>query len=481
MNDTKTAAPASRGKKAPLGVALLPLLFMAALLGVGYGIYKIRPQVLLVVAAFFTGIIGLLLGFTWREMQQGIVDSIHKAMPAILIMLCVGILIGTWISCGTIPLVIYYGLKIISPQFFLVTACIVCTLTSMATGTSWGTIGTLGVAFIGIALGLGIPAGPAAGAVVAGAYMGDKMSPLSDIPNLATVVSGSNLFDHIKHMMKSGLPAWLIGLGVYAVVGLGYGREGVHSETVSLITDTLRRSFLDRSVWLNLLLLLPMVIVFFFAATKKPTIPGMLLSSAAAAILAVVLQKTSLVEVAAAVNTGFKASTGVEVVDRLISRGGMMSMMETQLVAFTAFSFGGIMQRTGMLKVILDHIAAFCRRVWSLVLTTAGTAIVSALVTGSSYLSMIIPAELLAPIYKEKGLAAKNLSRIVEESGGIIVPLIPWSMAGVYITGTIGVPTLTYLPWAIQNYVAVLILIFFGATGLTMARRIREDETQAGS
>jgi NhaC family Na+:H+ antiporter len=448
---------------------------------VGYGIYKIRPQVLLVVAAFFTGIIGLLLGFTWREMQQGIVNSIHKAMPAILIMLCVGVLIGTWISCGTIPLVIYYGLKIISPQFFLVTACVVCTITSMATGTSWGTIGTLGVAFMGIALGLGIPAGPAAGAVVAGAYMGDKMSPLSDIPNLAVVVSGSNLFDHIKHMMKSALPAWLIGLAVYAVAGLSYGRESVRSETVSLITDTLRRSFLDRGLALNLLLLLPMAIVFFFAVTKKPTIPGMILSSAVAAVLAVVLQKTSLVDVAAAVNTGYKAATGVEVVDRLISRGGMMSMMETQLVAFTAFSFGGIMQSTGMLRVILDSIASFCRRVWSLVLTTAGAAVVSALVTGSSYLSMIIPAELLAPLYREKGLAAKNLSRIVEESGGIIVPLIPWSMAGVYITGTIGVPTLTYLPWAIQNYAAVLILIFFGATGLTMARRKREDETQAGS
>ncbi|MBM3297623.1 MAG: hypothetical protein FJY83_08490, partial [Candidatus Aminicenantes bacterium] len=268
MKDAQTAAPASRGKKAPLAVALLPLLFMAALLGVGYGVYKIKPQVLLITAAFFTGVVGLLLGYTWREMQQGIVDSIHKAMPAILIMLCVGVLIGTWISCGTIPLVIFYGLKIISPQFFLVTACVVCTVTAMATGTSWGTIGTLGVAFMGIALGLGIPAGPAAGAVVAGAYMGDKMSPLSDIPNLATVVSGSNLFDHIKHMMKSGLPAWLIGLGVYTVVGLGYGREHVQSETVTLITDTLRRSFLDRGAGLNLILLLPMAIVFFFAVAK---------------------------------------------------------------------------------------------------------------------------------------------------------------------------------------------------------------------
>jgi NhaC family Na+:H+ antiporter len=454
---------------------------MAGLLGVGYGVYKIKPQVLLVVAAFFTGLLALLLRFNWKEMERGIVDSIHKAMPAILIMLTVGILIGAWISCGTIPLVIYYGLKIISPQFFLVTACLVCTIAAMATGTSWGTVGTLGVAFMGIAMGLGIPLGPAAGAVVAGSYMGDKISPLSDIPNLATVISGSNLFDHIKHMMWSAVPAWLIGLAVYGLAGLGYGRGGVSSETVNLITDTLRREFLNRSPWLNLLLLLPMAIVFFFAVAKKPTIPAMLLSSAAAAVLAFILQKMPLTEFASAVNTGFKAHTGVDMVDKLISRGGMMSMMETQLVAFTAFSFGGIMQRTGMLRVILNSIMGLCRRVWSLVLTTVATAIVSALVTGSSYLSMIIPAELLAPAFKEKGLAAKNMSRIIEESGGIIVPLIPWSMAGVYITGTIGVPTLSYLPWAVMNYASVIILILFGATGFTMAARKREDETQAGS
>jgi NhaC family Na+:H+ antiporter len=480
MNNPPTPNGSS-SRKIPLLLALFPLVFMAALLGVGYGVYHIRPQVLLVVAAFFTGILGLILRFSWKEMQQGIVDSIHKAMPAILIMLCVGILIGAWISCGTIPLVIYYGLKIISPEYFLVTACLVCTITSMATGTSWGTIGTLGVAFMGIAVGLGIPVGPAAGAVVAGAYMGDKISPLSDIPNLATVVSGSNLFDHIKHMMWSAAPAWFIGLAVYALVGMGYGQKSVSSETVKLITDTLRSNFLNRGLGLNLLLLLPMVIVFFFAVAKKPTIPGMLLSSAVAAVLAVVLQKTSLVEVASAINIGYKPHTGVEMVDSLLARGGMMSMMETQLVAFTAFSFGGIMQRTGMLRVILDSIMAFCRRVWSLVLTTVATAVVSALVTGSSYLSMIIPAELLAPVYKEKGLAAKNLSRLIEESGGIIVPLIPWSMAGVYITGTIGVPTLSYLPWAIMNYAAVAILILFGATGFTMSARKREDETQAGS
>lgn len=463
-------------RKPSFGVALIPLIAMGLLLGVGYGVYKIRPQVLLVGAAFITGCMGFVLRFKWQDMERGIVDSIHKAMPAILIMLCVGILIGAWIASGTIPMVIYYGLKLISPKFFLVTACFVCSLTSLATGTSWGTIGTLGVAFIGIALGLGIPLGPAAGAIVGGAYFGDKMSPFSDVTNLAPVAAGSNLFDHIKHMMWSATPAWLIGMLVYFLVGLKYGSGTVESKDLTQITETLKGNFN-----FNIFLLLPMVVVFYFAATKKPTIPGMLFSSFIAGILAVLFQKASITEIATALNTGYEAHTGLDQVDRLISRGGMMSMMETQLVAFTAFSFGGIMQRTGMLQVILDKVMKFASKVWSIVITTISASIVTALVTGSSYLSMIIPGELLAPIYKNKGLAAKNLSRIIEESGAIIVPLIPWSMAGVYITGTLGVPTFSYLIWAVMNYTAVVILAIFGFTGFSMASKIREDETQIGS
>ena len=465
-----------KSKEPNLAIALIPLIAMGILLGVGYGVYKIAAQVLLVAAAFITGILGLLLRFKWKEMEEGIVNSIHKAMPAILIMLCVGILIGSWIACGTIPMVIYYGLKLISPQYFLVTACFVCSLTSLATGTSWGTIGTLGVAFMGIAIGLGVPLGPAAGAIVAGAYFGDKMSPFSDVTNLAPVAAGSNLFDHIKHMLWSATPAWLIGLAIYFFVGLKYGGEKVESETMTLITQTLKNNFS-----FNVLLLLPMAIVFYFAFTKKPTIPGMLISSVVAGILAVIFQKASITDVATAMNTGYQAQTGVAEVDKLISRGGLMSMMETQLIAFTAFSFGGIMQRTGLLSVILDRVMKFANKIWSIVLTTIISSIVTAMMTASSYLSMIIPGELLSPIYKKKNLAAKNLSRIIEESGAIIVPLIPWSMAGAFITGTIGVSPATYLPWAIMNYTAVIILALYGFTGFTMAPKIREDETQIGS
>jgi NhaC family Na+:H+ antiporter len=251
--------------------------------------------------------------------------------------------------------------------------------------------------------------------------------------------------------MWSATPAWLIGLFIYLIVGLRYGGGNVESEDMRIITQTIRENFN-----FNILLLLPLVVVFYFAFTKKPTIPGMLLSSFVAGILAIIFQKASITDVATAMNTGYVGETGVKDVDRLISQGGMMSMMEVQLVAFTAFSFGGIMQRTGLLSVILGRVMKFTKKVWSLVLTTIASSFI-------------------------RGLAAKNLSRIIEESGAIIVPLIPWSMAGVYITGVLDVSTLSYAPWAFMNYVSVVVLAIYGFTKFTMAPKIRDDETQIGS
>jgi NhaC family Na+:H+ antiporter len=473
MTQTTTT---SEHRKPGLLLASLPLAFMALLLGIGYGVFHLQAQVLLIAAAVGAGLVGWRLGYSWDEMQQGIVESIRKAMPAILILLCVGMLIAAWMASGTIPMLLYYGLKLVSPRFFLVTACAACTVTSLATGTSWGTVGTIGVAFIGLAQALQVPLGPAAGAIVAGAYMGDKLSPFSDIPNLAPIATGANLFDNIRHMLWSAVPAWLAGLAIYFFMGLGYARAGVNAPQIGLITDGLRGHFHFHAA-----LLLPLVIVFWFALAKKPVIPGMVLSVATAAVLAVWLQRVSLVSLARSLSAGYRGETGLADVDRLISRGGIMSMMETLLIALAAFSFGGIMQRTGMLAVVLERVTRLARRVWSLSLTAVVTALVTALITGSSYLSMLIPGELLAPAFRKMDLAAKNLSRIVEECGAIMVPLIPWSMAGVYVSGILGVPVLAYLPFAFMNYFSVLLLVIYGCTGFTMARRKCEDETQIGS
>jgi NhaC family Na+:H+ antiporter len=455
--------------------AFLPFLFMAALLGVGYGVYRLRIEVLLLGAAAAAGLVAWRLGYTWAELQDGIVEGIAKAMPAVLILVSVGALISTWIAAGTIPLLVRLGLYAISPRFFLVTACLLCSLVSLFTGTSWGTVGTMGIALMGVAAGLGVPAGAAAGAIVAGAYFGDKLSPFSDTTNLAPVAAGSNLFDHIRHMLWTTLPAWTLGLLVYLVVGLR-SRGAASPERVQAILGTLDAAFV-MSPWV----LLPLPVVLYFVLRQRPTVPGILLASAIAGVIAIVIQGDSLKDIVDATVVGYTAHTGDPAVDGLLSRGGMGPMMEVTLIVFAAFSFAGIASKAGLLDVALGYLLRAARTTGALVAATVGSTIFTALITGSSYLTILIPGELFAPAYRQRDLAAKNLSRTLEDSGTVVVPLIPWAAAGVFMAATLDVPTLSYLPWAVFNYTGFLFAVLYGVTGFAIAPRIREDETLPGS
>ncbi|MDZ7336378.1 MAG: Na+/H+ antiporter NhaC [candidate division KSB1 bacterium] len=463
-------------KQPSLFISLIPLITMGLFLGIGYGVLKIRAEVLLIGSAAVAGLLAKWLGFTWRELEQGIVESIRQAMPAMLIVICVGMLIGSWIASGTIPMLIFYGLKLISPKFFLVTACMVCSVISLVTGTSWGTVGTIGIAFIGIAQGLGIPLGAAAGAIVAGAYFGDKISPFSDTTNLAPIAAKSNLFDHVRHLLWTTTPAWIIGLTIYFVVGLQFEGPALPKEQLERILATLQMNF-----HFHILLLLPAVVVLYFAVRKLPTIPGMVAASALASLLALFFQKGSFQEILNAMTVGYTADTGVAEIDRLLSRGGMMSMMGVTLIAFCAFAFAGIVQKAGMLNVILDHLLKIVKSTGSLIASVVGSCVTVALITGSSFLSIIVPGELFAPAFKQRNLAAKNLSRTTEDSGTVVVPLIPWSMAGIYMSGTLGVATLDYAPWAFMCYLGVVFALIYGFTGFAIAPKVREDETIPGS
>lgn len=465
-----------RVRRAPGALeAFLPFLAMAVLLGVGYGIYRLRIEVLLIAAAAVAGLVAARLGYTWAEMQEGIIEGIAKALPAVLILVAVGALISTWIAAGTIPLLVRLGLQLISPRMFLLTACVLCSLVSLFTGTSWGTVGTMGIALMGIAEGLGVPAGAAAGAVVAGAYFGDKISPFSDTTNLAPVAAQSNLFDHIRHMLWTTVPAWSLGLVVYLVVGLR--SQGMASdERVAAILETLDSAFV-MSPWV----LLPLPVVLYFALRQRPTVPGILLASALAAAIAVVLQDVPLDAVVASSVSGYVASTGDPAVDNLLSRGGMGPMMEVTLIVFAAFSFAGIASRAGLLDVALTYLLRAARTTGRLIAATVASTIFTALITGSSYLTILLPGELFAPAYRRRGLAAKNLSRTLEDSGTVVVPLIPWSAAGVFMAATLGVATPAYLPWAIMNYTGFLFALLFGFSGFAIAARVRDDETLPGS
>jgi NhaC family Na+:H+ antiporter len=333
----------------------------------------------------------------------------------------------------------------------------------------------MGIALMGIAAGLGISTGAAAGAVVAGAYFGDKLSPFSDTTNLAPVAAGSNLFDHIRHMLWTTLPAWTLGLLVYLVAGLRSG-SAAPPERIGQILVTLADSY-TLSPWL----ILPALVVLYFAVRQRPTIPGILLSSAFAGALAIIFQGERLADVVEAMVTGYVADTGDPGVDALLSRGGMGPMMEVTLIVFAAFSFAGISNRAGLLDVALGYLLRAARSTGQLVAATVCSTVFTALITGSSYLTILMPGELFAPAYKRRDLAAKNLSRTLEDSGTVVVPLIPWSAAGVFMAATLDVPTLSYLPWAVLNYTGFLFAIAYGFAGFAMAPRKREDETLAGS
>ncbi len=455
--------------------SLIPIISIAVFLGIGYGVLKLRIEFLLIAAAAVSGILALRLGYTYKEMEEGIVHSISKGMPAMMVVIVVGMLIGTWMSCGAIPMMIFYGLKIISPAFYLVTACVVCSIISVVTGTSYGTAGTVGVAFIGIAQGLGVPLSHAAGAIVAGSYFGDKLSPFSDTTNLAPIAAGSNLFDHIKHMLWTTTPAFLIGLVLYLF--LGRGVEGsLESDQMTQIMETIPATFR-----FSIFLLLPPVITLYAAITKKPTIPGMVVSSVVAMILAMVFQGVSLIDAVDAMVHGHTSETGLPLVDTLLTKGGMLNMMDVTLIALCAFAFAGITQKAGMLDVLLQHMTKFAHNTGRLIAATSASSMAVAVMTGSSFLTLLIPGELFAPAFKRMGIAAKTLSRTLEDSGTVIVPIVPWSIAGVYMAGTLGVPTTEYAPFAFLCYTGVIFAWLYGFTGFAIAPKVREDETIPGS
>lgn len=469
-----TGAEDAPPRSPSLAEALVPLVAMGVLLAVGYGWLRYPIEILLLAAAGVAGGIARRLGYGWRAMERGIVDALARAMPAILILVSVGALIATWIAAGTIPLLIHWGLALISPRLFLVTACVLASVVSVSTGTSWGTAGTVGVALIGVAGGLGVPMGAAAGAVVSGAYFGDKLSPFSDTTNLAPVVAGANLFDHIRWMLWTTLPAWLLGLGLYLLVGLG--SPPARPPDVAGIQAALEGSFV-----LSPVVLLPVAVILWFALTRRPTLPGMLLASLVAAGVAVALQGEAVGDVLQAAVTGYVPDTGSPEVDGLLARGGLASMMDITLVVVCAFGFAGIMSGCGLLDRVLQALLSVAKGLFGLMASTVATGIVTAVVTGSSYLSIIVPGELFKPAFRDRGLAAKNLSRTTEDSGTVVVPLVPWSAAGVFMAGTLGVATVEYAPWAVMNYLGFGFALLYGATGRGIAPRIRDDETVPGS
>lgn len=463
-------------RKPTLMESLIPIIAVFILLAFGYGYLKLPTQGLLIVAAFVAAVVAKRIGYTWDELMEGITQKVSSSMGSIFVMISVGVLIGAWMVSGTIPMMIYYGVKIINPKLLLVTAFFVTVVISTFTGTSFGSAGTIGVAIMGIAGALGVSLPAAAGAVIAGAVFGDKLSPFSDTTILAPTAAGCDIYDHIKHMMYTTIPGAILSIVVYLIAGLNTPAANITSpEKVQLLLGTL-----DKMYDWSILLLIPPVIIFYGAYKKKATVPFMLLSSVVASALGMTVQSFTLKDVFTAMVNGFKVSlikvngfdstNVIKEISTLLNRGGMKGMMGTVLLILCAFCFAGILSKYGAMEVILDSLKKKIKSVANLVSTTVFSTILVALATGSSYLSIIIPGELFKDLYIEKGLHTKNLSRTLEDSGTCVVPIIPWSIAGTYMAGTLGVPTLEYLPWAVLCYTGFIFAIIYGMTGFGMAK-----------
>lgn len=471
-----------RAKRMPTILeALIPVVAMLLVLFIGKGVLGFSTEPLLIIVACVAAFIAWRVGCTWDDMLDEISQKIAKGMPAILILITVGAMVGTWMASGTIPMMIYYGVQIVSPKWLLVTAFLITCLVSVATGTSWGSVATMGVALMGIASALGVNPAATAGAVIAGSYFGDKISPLSDTTNLAPLAAGSNLYEHIGHMFWTTVPATIVSLVVYAIVGLNANTAaGATSEAV-----TNMMAQLDQMYDWNILILLPVILVLAGSLLKLPTIPVMILSTVVAGVEGIFMQGISLGNVLTSTVSGFNvtmitrpgfdAANAAFEVTKLLNRGGMNGIMSTTLLVFCAFCFAGIMSRAGCLEVVLKAILSVAKTTGSLILATVISCITMALTTGNSYLSILIPGEMFRDAYKERGLHPKNLSRTLEDAGTVFVPLVPWSAAGAYMTATLGIETLDYLPWAILCYIGFIFAIIYGYTGIGIAKLPKEE------
>ena len=471
-----------RAKRMPTILeALIPVVAMLLVLFIGKGVLGFSTEPLLIIVACVAAFIAWRVGCTWDDMLDEISQKIAKGMPAILILITVGAMVGTWMTSGTIPMMIYYGVQIVSPKWLLVTAFLITSLVSVATGTSWGSVATMGVALMGIASALGVNPAATAGAVIAGSYFGDKISPLSDTTNLAPLAAGSNLYEHIGHMFWTTVPATIVSLVIYAVVGLNANTAaGATSEAV-----TNMMAQLDQMYDWNILILLPVILVLAGSLLKLPTIPVMILSTVVAGVEGIFMQGISMGNVLTSTVSGFNvtmitrpgfdAANAAFEVTKLLNRGGMNGIMSTTLLVFCAFCFAGIMSRAGCLEVVLKAILSVAKTTGSLILATVISCITMALTTGNSYLSILIPGEMFRDAYKERGLHPKNLSRTLEDAGTVFVPLVPWSAAGAYMTATLGVETLDYLPWAILCYTGFIFAIIYGYTGIGIAKLPKEE------
>jgi NhaC family Na+:H+ antiporter len=469
----------SRGTM-PLWVALAPVVLLVALLGAdvvyfgedsSYG----SNQIALLLAALFAGALGMGRGTTWTDIRDAIAHSIGTATEAILILLLIGALSGTWLLAGIIPAFIHYGMMILQPGIFLFAACVVCAVLSLATGSSWGTVGTVGIALVGIGQALGLSEGWVAGAIISGAYFGDKMSPLSDTTNLAPAVAGTDLITHIRYMAYTTGPSIGIALVVFLVVGFGGAASTETAQLAPGFSDAVSGAF---SIHPGLFV--APIVVLVMIARKVPAAPALFVGVLVGALTAVVFQPEVIRQVAGrelgyaaasyvasmqAMALDVSVTTGHGLADELLSSGGMKGMLNTVWLIVCAMTFGAVLQATGMLHRMTQALVSGVNSSLGLIGRTVGACVAFNVLASDQYIAIVVPGKMMGDAYADRDLAPENLSRTLEDAGTVTSVLIPWNTCGVAQSGILGVATLAYAPYCIFNWVSPLMTMLVAALG----------------
>jgi NhaC family Na+:H+ antiporter len=479
---------AERDGRTPVSLleAVLPLATMFGLFLAGALFLELGTELIVVAmlgAATVAGVIAVRHGAKWSDIERSTGQKFAAVVPAILILLAIGMLIGTWVYSGTIPFMVYWGVRLVSPERLILTAFLATAVMSLATGTSWGSAGTIGVALMGTAAALEVPMAAAAGAVVSGAYFGDKMSPLSDMTNIAAISADANLYRHIRHMVWTAGPSFVLAVIVYAIAGGGAPGGGIPEQGQMLLAD------LDAAFSLNLLVLLPAVIIVLSMVRQTPPALAIAASSAVAAIIGMTVQGFGLQSALVAGVSGFdpamidatRPGGFGESFLTLVGRGGIASMVPTLLVIFAAFLLAGALDVSGSLDLLINRMLGAVRNTFGLIAATMASGATMIGLTSHGAVTCLIVGGLYQKAYEERGFAPENLSRSLEDSVTIVEPLMPWTVSAVYMATTVGVPTISYAPWAVFCFMgpvwSLLYAAFFDRTGIGLKR----TEAQAGA
>ena len=462
-------------RKPTLLEALTPIFAAAAIISAGVLLLDgaVPIPILLALACVAPALMALRLGYRWLDIEGGMLDGMRLALQAAVILLIVGTTIGAWAQCGTVGAMVSYGLLVLQPSFFLPAACVLCSIVSLAIGSSWTTAATVGVALMGIGTAIGVPPAMCAGAILSGSYFGDKMSPLSDTTNLAPGLAGAKLFEHIHAMFYTTLPAWVIALVLYGIIGLTLGTD-TGSYTATDIAAL--REALHETQTLNLWLFLPPVLVIGLAIFRVPAVPALVVATAAGGVMAAIFQGEGIGSILAVTYNGYEVSSGVPEVDELLSRGGMAGMLDTVALVLAATAFGGVMERAGFVQVLLEALMRRVRTVGGLITATIASCIGTNFLLCEQYLAIVLPGRMYRETYPAFGLQPRMLSRTIEDGGTVTSCLCPWNSGGAFMAATLGVATVHYAPFAFLNLLVPVIAIVYAWTGTFILRQDPEGQ-----